>query len=480
MTITTIDPGTGQALAAYRTHTDAQVNSILERAHTAATHWGNADLDERRQVLERFAAVLREEADALATLITAEMGKVLVEARAEVEKCAVTCDYYAAHAPSMLADEPVPVDGAVVHVAYEPIGLVLAIMPWNFPLWQVVRFAAPALVAGNGALLKHSPNVTGCALALQGLLEKAGLPPGVFTSLVIDDDRVAEVTERIITDDRVAAVTLTGSNRAGEEVGALAGRSVKKAVLELGGSDAFVVLADADVEAAAQAAVQARFHNAGQSCICSKRFIVEDAVHDEFLAGFVRRVEELVVGDPSDPGTTTGPMARGDLRDELDRQVRESVDLGAIVLTGGAPLPGPGFGYAPTVMTAAPGMPIFDEETFGPVAAVVRAEDATAAMRLAGSTDFGLGLSIWTSDTARAHELARRVTTGVVFVNAVVLSDPRVPFGGTKRSGFGRELSVHGLREFCNVRTYWTVGTDAEARPRRFGNVTASATGSAL
>jgi acyl-CoA reductase-like NAD-dependent aldehyde dehydrogenase len=476
MTLTTTDPATGDVLAEYRTHTDDEIDGLLARAHAAAAHWGKADLDERRQVLERFAAVLRQEADRLAALVTAEMGKVLAEARAEVEKCAVTCDYYAAHARAMLADEPVSVDGAVVHVAYEPIGLVLAVMPWNFPLWQAVRFAAPALVAGNGALLKHSPNVTGCALALQDLLEKAGLPTGVFTTLVVEEERVPEVTERIIADDRVAAVTLTGSNRAGAEVGALAGRHVKKAVLELGGSDAFVVLADADVEAAARAAVQARFHNAGQSCICSKRFIVEDAVHDAFLAAFVQRVEELVVGDPRDPATTTGPMARGDLREQLHHQVRHSVDRGATVLTGGEPLSGCGFGYAPTVMTAAPGMPVFDEETFGPVAAVVRASDAADAMRLAGATEFGLGLSIWTSDTARAHELARGVITGAVFVNAVVASDPRVPFGGTKRSGFGRELSVHGLREFVNVRTFWTVEADSASTPSRSPLTTARAT----
>jgi succinate-semialdehyde dehydrogenase/glutarate-semialdehyde dehydrogenase len=338
------------------------------------------------------------------------------------------------------------------------MGLVLAVMPWNFPFWQAMRFAIPALTAGNGVFLKHSPNVTGSALAIQQVCEQAGLHAGVFTTIVVEEERVPQVSDRLIADDRIAAVTLTGSNRAGSAVGAAAGRAVKKAVMELGGSDAFVVLADADVPRAAATAVRARFNNAGQSCVCAKRFIVEAPVAEQFTAAFVAGVQHLVVGDPTDPPTQKGPMARRDLRDGIQRQVDDSIAAGATLLTGGKQRPGEGYYFDPTVLQVdGPGVAAFDEETFGPVATVTVAADEDDAVRLANATEFGLGLSVWTADPARGAAFARRVTTGAAFINTMVASDARLPFGGTKRSGHGRELAAVGLQEFVNTRTYWAV-----------------------
>jgi succinate-semialdehyde dehydrogenase/glutarate-semialdehyde dehydrogenase len=329
-------------------------------------------------------------------------------------------------------------------------------MPWNFPVWQVMRFALPSLMAGNGILLKHASNVTGSALALQELCVRAGLPEHLVTTLLIADADVPDATVRLIEDDRIAAVTLTGSNRAGAAVGSAAGRAAKKSVLELGGSDAFVVLADADIERAAAAAVKARFANSGQSCVCAKRFIVHQDVADVFTDAFVAAVQALQTGDPREPGTQVGPLARDDLREAIQRQVEESVAAGARLLTGGKPLPGDGYFYQPTVLAdTKPGMPAFDEETFGPLAAIAIAADDDEAVRLANATSFGLGLSVWTADPARGIEVARRITSGAAFVNAIVASDPRLPFGGTKRSGYGRELASAGIREFTNIRTYW-------------------------
>lgn len=455
MSVTTVNPATGTTLATYESHDDDTLDHLLSQAHAATASWGLEPLDVRTAVVARLATVLRGHADDIAALITAEMGKPLSEALGEVEKSAVTAEFYASHAGEFLADTPVEIAGADAWVAREPMGLVLAIMPWNFPLWQAMRFALPALAAGNGVFLKHSPNVTGCALLIEELCREAGLPTGVFTTVVVEEPRVPSVTERLIADDRIAAVTLTGSNRAGSAVGAAAGRAIKPAVLELGGSDAFVVLADADVEAAAATAVTARFLNAGQSCVCAKRFIVESTVADEFTSAFLDGVKALVVGDPTAPGTRMGPLARADLRDTIARQVKEST--GARVLTGGIELPGPGYFYAPTVLTGAtPGMPAFDEETFGPLAAITVATDPRDAVRLANATRFGLGLSVWSRDTSRAAAFARQVTTGAAFINAMVASDPRIPFGGTKQSGYGRELSDIGMHEFVNTRTYWS------------------------
>jgi succinate-semialdehyde dehydrogenase/glutarate-semialdehyde dehydrogenase len=458
MSITTLNPATGEPVATYASHDDAQLEDLLQRAHVATQGWGREPLERRTAVVENLATVLRARSGELAALITAEMGKPLAEAAGELEKSAVTAQFYAANADRFVGPEEVDIEGVDAWVAYEPMGLVLAVMPWNFPFWQAMRFAIPALTAGNGVFLKHSPNVTGSALAIQEVCEQAGLPVGVFTTIVVEEERVPRVSDRLIADERIAAVTLTGSNRAGSAVGAACGRAVKKTVLELGGSDAFVVLADADVETAAATAVRARFNNAGQSCVCAKRFIVEAPVAERFTTAFVAGVHNLVVGDPSDPATQMGPLARGDLRDGLQRQVDDSITAGARVLTGGKAKPGEGYFFEPTVLQVdGPGVAAFDEETFGPVATVTVAVDEDDAVRLANATEFGLALSVWTADPVRGAAFARRITTGAAFINAMVASDPRIPFGGTKRSGHGRELAAVGLREFVNLRTYWAV-----------------------
>ena len=454
--IRTTNPATGQPLAAYEAWDTVRIEAAVERAHAAARAWARVPVAERATRVGHLATVLREHKETLAHLAVTEMGKPVGEAEGEVSKSALTAEYYAEHGPGILADERVDIDGAEAWVAHEPVGLVLAVMPWNFPVWQVMRFAVPSLVAGNGILLKHASNVTGSALALQDLFVEAGFPEHLVTTLVIADGDVPEATARLVEDDRVAAVTLTGSNRAGAAVGSAAGRAAKKSVLELGGSDAFVVLDDADVEVAAAAAVKARFTNSGQSCVCAKRFIVAAPVADAFTAAFVAAVEALRVGDPLERDTQVGPLARDDLRAAIQRQVEESVAAGARLLTGGKPLPGDGYFYQPTVLAdTGPGMPAFDEETFGPLAAITVARDDEDAVRLANATAYGLGLSVWTSDPGRGVALARRITSGAAFVNAIVASDPRLPFGGTKRSGYGRELAAAGIREFTNTRTYW-------------------------
>jgi succinate-semialdehyde dehydrogenase/glutarate-semialdehyde dehydrogenase len=461
-----INPATGEPLASYATFSDAQVDAALTRADEAQCAWAALPIAGRAAVLRRVAALLREELDDLALLITREMGKPLVEARAEVEKCATTCDYYAENAAAFLADEPVATSADRSWISYEPVGVVLAVMPWNFPLWQVLRFAAPALMAGNGALLKHSPNTTGCALAVQRIVTAAGAPEGLFGALVVAEADVPAVTRRLIDDPRVGAVTITGSERAGRAVGSAAGDAIKKSVLELGGSDPFVVLADADLPRVAALAARGRLMNAGQSCISPKRLVVDAAVVEEFTRLLVAQVESLVVGDPEQPGTQVGPMARADLRDGVHRQVEASVAAAARVLTGGGPLPGAGCFYAPTVLTdVVPGMPAYDEEIFGPVATVIVARDEDDAVRIANDTRFGLGASVWTSDAQRGVAVARRIRSGAAFVNALVASDARMPFGGTRASGYGRELAAAGIREFVNVRTWWVLDEPAGTAP---------------
>ena len=456
--ITTINPTTGAELQTYTPWTAEEIEAAVAAGDAAAHAWGRQPLEVRVAALSRLAQTLRAGQAPLAQLITQEMGKPLGEARGEVEKSAVTALYYAEHAERLLSDERVPVDGAEVWVSYEPIGLVLAVMPWNFPVWQVMRFALPAVLAGNGVLLKHSPNVTGCALALEQVFRDAGLPDHLLTTLLIDEADVPATIERLIQDDRVAAVTLTGSNRAGAAVGAAAGRASKKSVLELGGSDAFIVLDDADISAAAAAAVRARYHNAGQSCVCAKRFIVSAAVAPAFTELFVEGARTLEIGDPTQVGTAMGPLARADLRDALQRQVDQSIQAGACLLLGGTPQEAAGFFYPPTILSqTAPGMPVFDEETFGPVAAITVAQSDEDAVRLANATPFGLSVSIWTAQPERGVALAKQITTGAVFINAVTASDARIPFGGTKKSGYGRELAAAGIREFTNVRSYWSV-----------------------
>jgi succinate-semialdehyde dehydrogenase/glutarate-semialdehyde dehydrogenase len=451
-----INPATGQEIARFDMQSAAEVDMILSQAAWAQAHWRGWTLDARLSVLRKLAAELRAQNAQLATMMTLEMGKPIAEARAEIEKCAATCDFYVEQAPAFLADEAVASSAKESFVAFEPLGVLLAVMPWNYPFWQVLRFAVPALAAGNGVILKHAPNVSQCALAIEELIRDAGAPDGLVRAVLVDVDAVAG----LIADDRIAAVTLTGSTRAGSAVASAAGKAIKRQVLELGGSDPFIVLADANIDVAAKAAVKARFSNCGQSCISAKRIILETAIADDFTERFVAEVAKLRTGDPMDGATTIGPLARSDLRDQLDRQVRQSLGDGGRALIGGAAVEGPGFFFQPTVIDkVTPDTTAFREETFGPVAALVRAQDADQAIALANRTEYGLGASLWTTDLDRARLLVRRVEAGAVFVNATVASDPRLPFGGIKRSGYGRELGREGLREFTNIKTVW-IGAD--------------------
>jgi len=452
MAYQTINPATGERLADYPSWTAGQLDAALNHASEAAPAWAATPLAERCELLRRLATLLRDQQESLARLITLEMGKLIGESRAEVEKCALGCEYYAEQAPAFLADELIETDAGKSLVAYQPLGTVLAVMPWNFPLWQVFRFIAPTLAAGNTGLLKHASNVPQCALAIERLVREAGAPEGVFSTLMIDARDVAGV----IADPRVHAVTLTGSEPAGRSVAAVAGQHLKKTVLELGGSDAFVVLEDADLDIAVAQAVTSRFLNCGQSCIAAKRFIVVEAIADDFVARFADAVGDLRAGDPADGDTTLAPMARADLRDELHRQVEASVQAGARVVTGGAPVVGPGAFYPATILDQVTrDMAAYEQELFGPVAAVIRVTDEAEALAVANGSRFGLGGSVWTRDSARGERFARQMQCGSAFVNGMVKSDPRLPFGGIKASGYGRELSHHGLREFVNAKTLW-------------------------
>jgi acyl-CoA reductase-like NAD-dependent aldehyde dehydrogenase len=455
MAVSTINPASGEPLATYEETGPEEVDALLGRAHAAAGRWRLAPPAERAQALRRFASVLRADREELALLATREMGKPLAEALAEVEKCALACEWFADHGPAMLEPYGIQTEAARSYVGYVPLGVVFAIMPWNFPYWQVVRALAPALAAGNVIVLKHAPSTTGCALRLAEVARQAGLPDGVFTVIVAGVEATASVSERVITDDRVAAVTLTGSSRAGRSVAAIAGGALKKTVLELGGSDPLIVLRDADIEAAAKWAVRSRFQNAGQSCIAAKRIIVEEPVADQFIERLLAHVGELKVGDPADAVVTTGPMAREDLRELLARQVSESVEQGARVLTGGKAPDRPGFYYEPTVLDRVPaGATVLTEEVFGPAVPVLRADSEEQMIRLANDTRYGLGSSIWTSDVEHGQELALRIDAGHTAINWIATSDPRLPFGGVKDSGYGRELSTHGIHEFVNVHTF--------------------------
>jgi succinate-semialdehyde dehydrogenase / glutarate-semialdehyde dehydrogenase len=458
-TIVTVNPATGAELARYPVMTREQIDAALDRAADAQRAWAGVGFKVRAEVLRAAAGLLRGRVEELAVLITREMGKPLAESRAEVHKCATGLEFYADHGHRFLADEVYDTSADRSWVSYEPVGVVLAVMPWNFPLWQVFRFAAPALMAGNAALLKHSPNTTGAALACQDILSAAGLPDGLFTALLVAETDVPATTERLIADPRVGAVTITGSERAGSAVGSIAGREIKKSVLELGGSDPFVVLADADLPRVAHLAVRGRFLNAGQSCISPKRFIVEAAVAEEFTRLVVEETRRLQVGDPEAPGTEVGPMARRDLRDQVAAQVDAAVAAGATVHCGGQPRDDQGgFFYPPTVLgEVMPGMSVYAEEVFGPVAAIITVTDADEAVAVANDTPFGLGASIWSADVDAAVAVGRRITSGACFINALVASDTRMPFGGTKRSGYGRELAAPGIREFVNVRTWWAL-----------------------
>ncbi|MBI5480036.1 MAG: NAD-dependent succinate-semialdehyde dehydrogenase [Deltaproteobacteria bacterium] len=446
------NPATGEVIREYPEDTAAAVERKLALAAEAFAVWSCASFGERAAGMHRAAAILRDRRDVYARLMTAEVGKTLAASEAEVEKCAWVCDFYADNAAQQLAPAPQATDASESGVRFEPLGAVLAVMPWNFPFWQVFRFAAPGLMAGNVGLLKHASNVPGCALAIEEVFRLAGFPEGAFQTLLIG----ARAVEAVIRHPVVRAVTLTGSEPAGRMVAAQAGDALKKTVLELGGSDPFIVLRDADPVEVAAAAVAGRCINNGQSCIAAKRFIVEEPVADAFTAAFVARMRTLRVGDPMDRATDVGPLAREDLLDEVHGQVTRSVAAGARLLCGGERLPRPGWFYAPTVLgEVTAGMPAFDEETFGPVAPVIRARDAADAVALANRSRFGLGASLWTRDVARARELVPSIQSGSVFVNGNVKSDPRLPFGGVKDSGYGRELSAFGIREFVNIKTVW-------------------------
>lgn len=452
--IEVVNPATGATVGSYPTHSREEVDGFLDAATQAQAAWAAEPVATRAGVLRAVAERLRADRQRLAALMTSEMGKPINEAIAEVEKSAWACEYYAESGPAFLAPEPVKTENASSWISYEPIGTVLAVMPWNFPYWQVLRFAAPTLLAGNAAILKHSPNVTGSALAIAQLFVDAGLPVGLFTTLVIAEPEVPKITGALIADDRIAAVTITGSERAGAAVAAAAGRAIKKSVMELGGSDPFVVLADADLDLAVTSAVRGRFINSGQSCLAAKRFIVHESLVAEFSTRFAEAVRDLEVGDPTMVTSTVGPIARADLVDALDRLVQDSIGQGATALVGGARIDRPGSWYAPTVLTdVTETMPVMVQETFGPVAAVIAARDDDEAVRIANLSRYGLGASVWSTDPAHALAVGTRIVSGALFINATVASDPRLPFGGTKKSGYGRELGAAGAVEFTNVRT---------------------------
>jgi succinate-semialdehyde dehydrogenase/glutarate-semialdehyde dehydrogenase len=447
-----INPANGEKLQGFPRWDEATLERALAATAAATARWQATPFAERAKILRAAATELRANNDRYARLITLEMGKLLREAKGEIEKCALGCEFYAENAEAFLRDESIATDATKSYVAYQPLGTVLAIMPWNFPFWQVFRFAATALMAGNTAVLKHASNVPQCALAIEEIFHQAGLPKNVFRTLMITSKQV----ERVIADRRIHAVTLTGSDVAGRQVARAAGANLKKCVLELGGSDAFVVLDDADLGATAAGGCLGRMQNAGQSCIAAKRFIVVDAIADEFLARFKEVLEALRPGDPMKEETTLAPLARADLRDELHQQIQDSIAAGAQPLLGCKPLPGPGAYYAASILDQVrPGMRAYDEEFFGPVAIVLRARDEADALRVANDSRFGLGASVWTGDPKRGEKFARQVNAGSCFVNGIVKSDPRLPFGGVKDSGYGRELSVHGIREFVNIKTVW-------------------------
>ena len=448
--IASINPATGEIIRTFEAATAAEIDAALARADTAWHAYRRTSFAARASWLTAAAQILENEQYRLGSVMTLEMGKPIAAARAEAAKCALACRYYAEHGERLLADEPIDAGPGRAFIRYQPIGAVLAVMPWNFPFWQVFRFAAPALMAGNVGLLKHASNVPQCALAIEEIVRRAGFPADVFQTLLIG----AAAVEGILSDPRVKAATLTGSEPAGIAVAAQAGRQIKKTVLELGGSDPFVVMPSADLDRAVKTAVQARVLNNGQSCIAAKRFIVDARIADEFERRFVTGMAALRVGDPMDESTDVGPLATPAILEELEGQVSRSVAMGATLLTGGHRIERPGNFYAPTVLAGVPeNAPAYREELFGPVAAIFRARDIDDAIRLANDTAFGLGASAWSADPAEQRRLIDEIESGMVFINGMVASDPRLPFGGIKRSGYGRELAAHGLREFVNIKT---------------------------
>jgi succinate-semialdehyde dehydrogenase/glutarate-semialdehyde dehydrogenase len=463
--IATINPATGETVRTFQPHTDAQVDEKIARAAETFRGYRRTPLPVRAERMLRAAEILEEEQESLGRLMALEMGKLLKAGCEEAVKCAWGCRYYAENAGRFLADEPAKSTATESYIRYQPLGPILAVMPWNFPFWQVFRLAAPALMAGNVVLLKHASNVPQCALAIEDIIGRAGFPEGVFQTLLIGS---AEV-QRVLEDPRVAGVSLTGSEHAGRRVAGVAGKELKKAVLELGGSDPFIITAKANLEAAVETAVKARIVNSGQSCIAAKRFIVFDDVAEDFERRFTDRIKALRVGDPLDPSTDVGPLSTRDVLNDLAVQVRASVAKGAKLLTGGNVLDRPGNYYEPTVLTNIPkDSPAYNEELFGPVASVFRVRDIDEAIRVANDTSFGLGSSVWTTDAVERERFIDEIEAGQVFVNGMVVSDPRLPFGGIKHSGFGRELSAYGMREFLNIKTVWinspgqNTGSDTE------------------
>lgn len=453
MTITAINPINGETLKTYTELTPEQVADKLTKAQSAFTHWRNTDFSSRAQMLKRVAKLLRQRSAEYAKLMAEEMGKPIKGGIAEIEKCAWCCEYYAEYGAHFLQSEKIVTEARNSFVSYQPLGVVLAVMPWNFPFWQVFRFAAPALMAGNVGVLKHASNVPGCALAIEQVFSDAGFPAHVFTTLMIGSKQVDAVIEH----PAVVAVTLTGSTPAGQAVASKAGQMIKKTVLELGGSDPYIVLADADLPKAVEACVTSRLTNSGQSCIAAKRFIVVKAIKDEFERLYVERMRKAKMGDPLLEETDVGPQARHDLRDELHRQVLASIEKGAKCLLGGEIPNDKGAFYPPTVLTdVKPGMPAYDEELFGPIAAIIAVADEAEAVKVANDSPFGLGAAIFTRDLAKAERIAtKEIEAGCCFVNTLVRSDPRLPFGGVKLSGYGRELSSFGIKEFVNIKTVY-------------------------
>jgi succinate-semialdehyde dehydrogenase/glutarate-semialdehyde dehydrogenase len=452
MTIATINPASGRTERTFQPLSDAELDARIQCAADTYRRYRRLALPERTRMLIRAAEILEAEKEVFGRLMTLEMGKTLKAAVDEAVKCALGCRYYAEHAERFLAEEEIATSATRSFIRYEPIGPILAIMPWNFPFWQVFRFAAPALAAGNVGLLKHASNVPQCALAIEDIFRRAGFPEGCFQTLLIDTDRV----QRIIEDPRIAGVTLTGSNAAGSAVGSAAGKQIKKSVLELGGSDPFIVTPSANLDAAARTAVKARVINNGQSCIAAKRFIVVGSIADQFERRLVAGTQSLVVGDPLDSKTDVGPLANEAQIKTLAGQVERSVSGGARLLTGGHRLDRPGYYFAPGILTdISPDAPAYREEVFGPVALLFRARDIDQAIAIANDSPFGLGASAWTNDPTERRRFIAELEAGMVFINAMVASDPRLPFGGVKQSGYGRELSEYGLREFVNIKTVW-------------------------
>lgn len=452
MAIQTVNPATGKVVKTFEEFSLEQVSQIIDDVHHSFLKWKNTSFEERSVLMFNAAALLRKKKNEYAEILTLEMGKPITQAIAEVEKCALVCEYYAGNARKILSAEIIETDATESYVRFDPIGIILAVMPWNFPFWQVFRFAAPALMAGNVGLLKHASNVPMSALAIEEIFNDAGFPKNIFRTLLIGSSLV----ENVINNKNVKAVTLTGSEPAGKKVAEACGKVLKKTVMELGGSDPFIVLEDADIELAAKTAVTARNINNGQSCIAAKRFIVVEKVFDEFKNRFVELMKNVKVGDPMKTETEVGPITRKDLLEELEMQIHKSVEMGAEILCGGKRIECEGYFIEPTILANVfPGMPAYDEEIFGPVASLIKAKDEDDAIRIANDSAFGLGSALWTRNFEHAKELAEIIESGSVFVNGMVKSDPRLPFGGIKTSGYGRELSNYGIKEFVNIKTVW-------------------------